>query len=200
MIGLDSRRVLDSRSGRQLEETRHANHRLSSPRVRGTNTPKRPWATVPNWPPHVTGDEVVAAMDKVGVDGAIFISSFSMYPLRRQLRGGSGAPASRPHGHRQAGRSGRQNVADVVAKWKETKGAVGIRIFLREEKRAADDPGFDHICKAAVSTISAQLPVPGPRRRRPIQIIDRHSPRRFIVDHLGLQQPRGTCGARRASG
>ena len=34
------------------------------------NTPKRPWRTVPNWPAHVTGDEMVAAMDKVGVDGA----------------------------------------------------------------------------------------------------------------------------------
>ena len=40
---------------------------------------KRPWATQPNWPPHVTGDEMVAAMDKVGVDGAIFISAFSQY-------------------------------------------------------------------------------------------------------------------------
>jgi hypothetical protein len=36
------------------------------------NTPKRPWHSVPNWPDHVTGDEMVAAMDKVGVDGAIF--------------------------------------------------------------------------------------------------------------------------------
>jgi len=27
------------------------------------------------------GDEMVAAMDKVGVDGAIFISAFSMYPV-----------------------------------------------------------------------------------------------------------------------
>src|SRR5205814_8700169 len=43
------------------------------------NTPKRPWNSVPNWPDHVTGDEMVAAMDKVGVDGAIFISPFSMY-------------------------------------------------------------------------------------------------------------------------
>src|ERR1700728_3051825 len=43
------------------------------------NTPKRPWHSVPNWPAHVTGDEMVAAMDKVGVDGAIFISAFSMY-------------------------------------------------------------------------------------------------------------------------
>src|SRR5260370_12179196 len=43
------------------------------------NTPTRPWHTVPNWPDHVTGDEMVAAMDTVGVDGAIFISAFSMY-------------------------------------------------------------------------------------------------------------------------
>src|SRR5688500_7173262 len=43
------------------------------------NTPKRPWHSVPNWPAHVTGDEMVAAMNKVGVDGAIFISAFSMY-------------------------------------------------------------------------------------------------------------------------
>ena len=43
------------------------------------NTPKRPWHRVPNWPDHVTGDEMVAAMDKVGVDGAIFISAFSLY-------------------------------------------------------------------------------------------------------------------------
>jgi len=40
------------------------------------NTPKRPWHSVPNWPDHVTGDEMVAAMDEVGVDGAIFISLF----------------------------------------------------------------------------------------------------------------------------
>src|SRR5437016_542038 len=29
------------------------------------NTPKRPWHTVPNWPDHVTGDEMVAAMDNL---------------------------------------------------------------------------------------------------------------------------------------
>ena len=35
------------------------------------NTPQRPWHNVPNWPAHVTGDEMVAAMDTVGVDGAM---------------------------------------------------------------------------------------------------------------------------------
>ena len=42
------------------------------------NTPARPWASVPNWPAHVTGEEMVAAMDALGIDGAILISAFAM--------------------------------------------------------------------------------------------------------------------------
>jgi L-fuconolactonase len=44
-----------------------------------TNTSKRPWNCVPSRPPHVTGDETVAAMDTVGADGAIFIFAFGLY-------------------------------------------------------------------------------------------------------------------------
>ena len=29
------------------------------------NTPKRPWHNVPNWPPHVTGDEMVEAIEEL---------------------------------------------------------------------------------------------------------------------------------------
>ena len=96
------------------------------------NTPKRPWATVPNWPPHVTGDEMVAAMDQVGVDGAIFISSFSMY----RYDGSYAEEVARQNPGRMAivkpVDPDDKNVADVIAKWKKTQGAVGIRIFLRE--------------------------------------------------------------------
>jgi predicted TIM-barrel fold metal-dependent hydrolase len=155
------------------------------------NTPKRPWATVPNWPPHVTGDEMVAAMDKVGVDGAIFISSFSMY----RYDGSYAEEVARQHPGRMAivkpVDPDDGGVADVVAKWKETKGAVGIRIFLREEeKRAPDHPGLDRICKAAVDY---DLPLNflfWGRVDDGIKIIDRHPNTRFIVDHLGLLQPR----------
>lgn len=155
------------------------------------NTPKRPWATVPNWPPHVTGDEMVAAMDKVGVDGAIFISSFSMY----RYDGSYAEEVARAHPGRMAivkpVDPDDKAVAEVIAKWKKTQGAVGIRIFLREEeKRAADDPGFDRICKAAVQY---DLPLNflfWGRVDEGIQVIDRHPNVRFIVDHLGLLQPR----------
>ena len=155
------------------------------------NTPKRPWATVPNWPPHVTGDEMVAAMDQVGVDGAIFISSFSMY----RYDGSYAEEVARQHPGRMAivkpVDPEDKNVADVIAKWKKTQGAVGIRIFLREEeKRAADHPGLDRICKAAVEY---DLPLNflfWGRVDDGIKIIDRHPNTRFIVDHLGLLQPR----------
>ena len=42
---------------------------------------------------------MVAAMDKVGVDGAIFISAFGLYRYERQLCGGSATgptPAGSP--------------------------------------------------------------------------------------------------------
>ena len=35
------------------------------------NTPKRPWDTVPNWPDHVTGDEMVAGS---GMSGRLAMS------------------------------------------------------------------------------------------------------------------------------
>ena len=41
--------------------------------------PGRPWAGVLRGPPEVTGDDMVAAMDAVGVDGALLVSPFSMY-------------------------------------------------------------------------------------------------------------------------
>src|SRR5690349_15997597 len=115
------------------------------------NTPKRPWATVPNWPAHVTGDEMVAAMDKVGVDGAIFISAFSMYRYDASYA----VEVQRKH----PGRFGivrplnpdDKAVADVVADWKKTPGAVGVRVMLRkEENRDPNDPGLDRIAREAV--------------------------------------------------
>ena len=89
------------------------------------STPERPWHSVPNWPDHVTGDEMVAAMDELGVDGAIFISAFAMYRF-------DGSYAVEV----QAKHSGRfalvkpvdpddPEVADVIADWKSTPGTVG---------------------------------------------------------------------------
>src|ERR1700730_4889911 len=115
------------------------------------NTPKRPWFRVPNWPAHVTGDDMLAAMDKVGVDGAIFVSPFSMY----QYDGSYAVEVQQAHPGRFAlvkpVNPDDPAVADVIADLKKTTGTVGIRIiFTKEATREPDDPGLDRILRAAV--------------------------------------------------
>jgi len=155
------------------------------------NTSKRPWHTVPNWPDHITGDEMVSAMDKVGVDGAIFISAFSMYRYDASYA----VEVQRAH----PGRFGivkpvdpdDRAVADVIADWKNTPGAVGIRIMLtKEAKREPTDPGIERIARAAVRH---DLPVNilcWDNLEAGAALIDRHPETRFIIDHLGILQPR----------
>src|ERR687885_2218126 len=110
------------------------------------NTPKRPWQSVRNWPASATGDETVAAMDKLGIDGAIFISAFSLYGYDASYA----VEVQRKHPGRFAlvkpVDPDDPAVADVVAEWKKTPGAVGIRIIMtKEANRAPDDPGLDRI-------------------------------------------------------
>jgi L-fuconolactonase len=155
------------------------------------NTPKRPWHSVPNWPAHVTGDEMVAAMDRVGVDGAIFISAFSMY----QYDASYAVEVQRAH----PGRFGlvkpvdpeNPAVAEVIAEWKKTPGAVGIRIMMtKDRKNDANHPGIDRIAREAVRH---DLPVNmlfWGNLEAGTAIIDRHPDTRFIIDHLGILQPR----------
>src|SRR5581483_6289287 len=155
------------------------------------NTPKRPWHSVPNWPAHVTGDEMCAAMDEVGVDGAIFISAFSLY----QYDASYAIEVQRAHPGRMAivkpVNPDDPQVAEVIADWKKTPGAVGIRIMLTtRENYPADHPGIARILREAVKH---DLPVNvhcWGNLEVARTVIDRHPDTRFIIDHLGIQQPR----------
>ncbi len=154
------------------------------------NTPERPWDTVPNWPDHVTGDELITAMDAVGVDGAIFVSSFSMYRYDASYA----VDVQRANPDRLAivkpVDPDDPDVADVIADWKSTQGAVAIRVFMRkEEQRSPDDPGLDRILRAAVNH---DLPVNilfWDNIEAGTAVIDRHPDTRFVIDHLAILQP-----------
>ncbi|HET6185082.1 MAG TPA: amidohydrolase family protein [Acetobacteraceae bacterium] len=155
------------------------------------NTKRRPWHSVPNWPAHVTGDEMVAAMDKVGVDGAIFISSFSMYRYDASYA----VEVQRAHPGRFAlvkpVDPDDPAVADVIAEWKNTPGTVGIRIMLpKEAGRAPDDPGLARILRAAVRHAFPVNMLCWGNLEVGTALIDRFPDTRFILDHLGLVQPR----------
>ncbi len=155
------------------------------------NTPKRPWATVPNWPDHVTGDEMAAAMDKVGVDGAIFVSPFAMYRYDASYA----VEVQRAHPCRFAlvkpVDPDDPAVTDVIAEWKKTPGTVGIRIMMRQDAgRDPNDPGFDRIARAAVRHgFPVNLSCAG-NLDAVATLIDRHPDTRFIIDHMGHVQPR----------
>ena len=156
------------------------------------NTPRRPWHSVPNWPPHVTGDEMVAAMDRVGVDGAIFISAFSLY----QYDASYAAEVQRKYPGRFAiikpVNPADPAVGEVIAEWKKQPGAVAVRVMMttREAGLKPDDPGLDRIAREAA------------RHNFPVNVlfwgnldagttlIDRHPNTRFIIDHMAILQPR----------
>lgn len=155
------------------------------------NTPQRPWHNVPNWPPHVTGDEMVAAMDKVGVDGAILVSPFSMY----QYDASYAVAVQRAHPGRFAlvkpVNPDDLKVADVIADWKKAPGTVGIRIMLvKESGRDPADPGLGRILREAVRHDFPVNILFWDNLDAGIALVDRYPDARFVIDHMGIMQPR----------
>lgn len=155
------------------------------------NTPQRPWHSVPNWPDHVTGDEMVAAMDKVGVDGAILVSAFSLY----QYDASYAIEVRKAH----PGRFGivkpldtdNPAVAEVISEWKNTPGTVGVRIMMtRESGRKPGDPGIDLVLREAAKHDFPVNLLCWDNIDAGIALVERHPDTRFVIDHMGILQPR----------
>jgi predicted TIM-barrel fold metal-dependent hydrolase len=133
---------------------------------------------------------MVAAMDKVGVDGAIYISPFSMY----QYDASYAVSVQKAHPEKFAlvkpVNPDDPAVANVIADWKKTPGTVGIRIIMtRESKRAPDDPGFERILRAAARNDFPVNALFWGNIDAGTALIDRYPDVRFIVDHLAVLQP-----------
>jgi L-fuconolactonase len=154
------------------------------------NHPGRPWAAVLHGPPEVTGDQMVAAMDAVGVDGAVLVSAFTMYRYDasyaisvRNAHPGRFALV-KPVDPTDAA------VADTIAAWAKTDGAIGVRIMMRGEVSTdAADPGLNRVLAAAARH---DLPVNLLSYGRLQQVgllAERNPDTTLVIDHLGLQQP-----------
>ena len=154
------------------------------------NHPGRPWAGFLHGPAQVTGDDMVAAMDAVGVDGALLVSPFSMYRYDASY-------AVTVHA-RHPGRFGLikpvdptdANVAHTVAEWASTKGAVAIRLMLRPEVTTdAADSGLNRVLAAgARHGLPVNLLCWG-RLEQALALAARNPDTILVIDHLGLQQP-----------
>ena len=161
--------------------------------VYAANTPDRPWAAIPvGWTtPSVTGEEMVAAMDKVGVDGAIYVSPFNLYGYDISYA----TQVLRDHPGRFALVTrvdfDKPDVAEKVAEWKKAPGAVALRLGMtREQGLAADNPGIDRMLRAAASVDLPMNFLCWGNIDVGTAVIDRHPNTRFVLDHLGMLQPR----------
>jgi len=154
------------------------------------NHPGRPWAGVLHGPPEVTGDDMVAAMDAVEVDGALLVSPFTMY--RYDASYAIAVHAAHP-GRFALIKPVDPNdpaVTETIADWASTKGAVAIRIMMRGDVSPnAADPGINRVLAAAARHgLPVNLLCWG-RLEQAKALAARHPETRLVIDHLGLQQP-----------
>lgn len=154
------------------------------------NHPGRPWAAVLHGPSEVTGDDMVAAMDAVGVDGAILVSAFTMYRYDasyavsvRNAHPGRFALVKPVDPSDPA-------VTDTIAAWADVPGAVAIRIMMRGDVSSnPEDPGLNRVLAAAARhSLPVNLLCWG-RLDQAAQLATRNPGTRLVIDHLGLQQP-----------
>ena len=154
------------------------------------NHPGRPWTGTLQGPAEVTGGQMVAAMDAVGVDGAVLVSPFSMY--RYDAGYALEAYAAHPSRFRLVKPVDPTDpaVADTIADWAGTKGTVGIRIFLRDN--VSTDPADPDINRVLATAAQHSLPVNlacSGRLDQAGQLAARNPNTRVVIDHLGLPQP-----------
>jgi L-fuconolactonase len=155
------------------------------------NHPGRPWHAVLTGPSEVTGDQMVAAMDAAGVDGAILVSPFTIYrydasyALEVRKRHPGRFAVIKPVDPADPA------VAEVIADWKRAPGTVGIRMLLVRGGLSEDpaDPGLNGVlATAARLALPVNLHIAG-RFDQGLELIRRNPDAQIIIDHLGLVQP-----------
>jgi len=153
------------------------------------NHPERPWSGFLRGPDEVTGEDMVAALDAVGVDGALLVSPYSLYRYDASYILEVYAKHSGRFGLIKPFDPQSESVADEFSEWAGTPGVVGARIMLTANSYEADDPGLSRILSAAAQAsipvnimCSGQLPLLGELARR-------HPATQIVVDHVGLAQP-----------
>ena len=155
------------------------------------NTPDHPWDTVPNWPDHVTGAEMIEAMDLVGVDGAILVSAFSLYGYNASYAVEVRNAYPERFGIVKPVDPWDPAVGDVIAEWKATPGTVGIRIMMTSEwGMNSPKSGLDLILREATRHDFPVNILCWDNLDVGMELIDRHADARFVIDHLGILQPK----------
>ncbi|HVZ06491.1 amidohydrolase family protein [Rhodopila sp.] len=153
--------------------------------------PGRPWVGAKaHGPDSADGQEMVAAMREAGVDAAILVSAYSLYRFD---------PSYAMEVYRRYPDRFRVvkpvNVTDpamdeLVADWAGTRGAVGIRVMLRNE--LLSDPADPRVSRPFQAAARHGLPVNflcWGRLDDGAEVVRRNPDTVIVIDHLGLLQP-----------
>lgn len=155
------------------------------------NHPGRPWHGVLHGPDEMTGDQMVAAMDAVGVDGALLTSVFTMYQYDasyaievHKAHPGRFALVKPVNPHDPA-------VEETIAEWARTDGAVAVRVMMNYLGASANasDPGLARVLRAAARHGLPLNLLAWGKLDQVAVLAARHHDTSIVVDHIGLQQP-----------
>ncbi len=153
------------------------------------NRPQRPWHGFLEGPEEVTGDDMVAAMDAVGVDGAILISPFALYQYDASYALEVYAKHPGKFGLVRPFDPTSETIAEDVAQWTATPGVVGARVMLTAHDYEADHPGLKAIfASCARAGVPVNVMASG---KLPLltELARRNPDTQVIIDHVGLVQP-----------
>ncbi len=153
------------------------------------NSPERPWVGYLQGPEEVTGDDMVAAMDAVGVDGALLVSPYSMYgydasyALDVYAKHPGKFALIRPFDPES------ETIDDEIAEWTGTPGVVGARIMLARMDFGGDHAGLNRIM-AAGGRAGVPVNVMASGKLDILRELARRNPDTVtVIDHVGLAQP-----------
>ena len=153
------------------------------------NHSDRPWNAFLEGPDEVTGDDMVAAMSAVGVNGALLISPFRLYGYDASYILEVYAKHPGRFGLIRPFDSQSEAVADEIAEWAGTPGVVGARVMLADQEFEPDNPGLNRLFAAGAHAgfpvnvmASGKLPL--------LRELARRNPEtQVVIDHVGLAQP-----------
>ncbi|HAK51122.1 MAG TPA: hypothetical protein DCM54_04345 [Gammaproteobacteria bacterium] len=153
------------------------------------NHPGRPWVGFLHGPDEVTGDDMVAAMDAVGVDGALLVSPYAMYrydasyAMEVYEKHPSRFGLIKPFNPRS------ETIDDDLSEWATTPGVVGARFMLAREEVEAHDPGVNNILQSGAK-YGLPINILGWGKLDVLtELVKRNQNTQIVIDHLGLSQP-----------
>lgn len=150
----------------------------------------RPWAGHLHGPDEVTGQDMVAVMDRLGIDGALLVSPWAMYRFDGSYALEVGQQFPDRFRLIKPFDPGRTDVVDDINAWAAQPGVAGARIMMgAPAAKAVDMAG---VARILTRCRDLNLPVNVLAWGNLAAFADvarTHSDVQLVLDHLGILQP-----------